>query len=195
MDVEAIRQKLQRYERQVVDGSGAQHAAVALILRAEPQSAEVLAIHRSERDGDPWSGHMAFPGGRQHPEDRDLYATASRETFEEVGIDLEENGEPLGCLDELCAIGHGRRLDLVISPYVYLLRGPVAPVLDPREVQNALWVPLATLRQPSTKGSYRYEINGLETYHEAFVYEGYVIWGLTYRILQRFLEVVTLEPS
>lgn len=190
MDVDLIRQRLQRYERQVVDASRAQRAAVALILRAESHSAEVLAIHRSEREGDPWSGHMAFPGGRQHAGDRDLYATASRETFEEVGINLEENGEPLGCLDELCAIGHGRRLDLVISPYVYFLREPVATVIDPREVQTALWVPLATLRHPGTKGSYRYEINGLETYHDAFVYEGHVIWGLTYRILQRFFEVV-----
>ena len=190
MDVELIRARLDRYRRQAVDDAGVQRAAVALILRDEPQSAEFLAIHRSEREGDPWSGHMAFPGGRQHAEDPDLDATASRETLEEVGIDLARVAEPIGRLDDLRAVGGGRRLDLVISPYVYRLTTQVTPVPNPSEVQTALWVPLADLRAPQTQGKYRYEIQGFETEHDAFIYRGYVIWGLTYRILERFLEVI-----
>jgi 8-oxo-dGTP pyrophosphatase MutT (NUDIX family) len=190
MDVDLIRQRLGRYQRHAEDDSDVQRAAVALILREDPPATEFLAIHRSEREGDPWSGHMAFPGGRQHTEDRDLYATAARETLEEVGIDLESAAEPIGRLDDLRAIGGGRRLDLVISPCVYVLRTQVTPILNPTEVQKALWVPLTKLHHPDTRGTYRYEVNGLETHHEAFVLEGHVIWGLTYRILQRFLDVI-----
>lgn len=190
MHVDLIRERLRRYQRYSENDAQAQRAAVALILSQDTAATEFLAIHRSERDGDPWSGHMAFPGGRQHADDRDLYATASRETLEEVGIDLERVGEPIGRLDDLRAVGRGRRLDLIISPCVYALKTPVTPVVNPLEVQTALWVPLARLQHPDMKGSYRYEINGLETHHDAFIFEGHVIWGLTYRILRRFLEVI-----
>src|SRR5262245_1701845 len=54
-------------------------AAVAAILRDKPHGTEVLLIRRAARDGDPWSGHMAFPGGQREPEDRDLLTTAERE--------------------------------------------------------------------------------------------------------------------
>ncbi len=190
MHADFIRERLARYQRQVVDDAAVQRAAVALILRQESQVTEFLAIHRSEREGDPWSGHMAFPGGRQHAADRDLHATAIRETLEEVGIDLERTGESIGCLDDLRAIGNRRRLDLVISPCVYLLNTPVTPVLNPVEVQKAIWIPLVNLRHPDTKGTYRYMLDGFETHHDAFVVEGHAIWGLTYRILDRFLDVL-----
>jgi len=191
MDVDLIRDRLSRYERQVVEGREFQRAAVAIILRTGAVSAEFLAIHRSEREGDPWSGHMAFPGGRQHLSDADLHATAARETLEEVGIDLGVSGEPIGCLDDLQAVGGGRRLDLVITPCVYSLTTTVIPVLDPREVQSAVWVPVHTLNEPHIQGTHRYEIDGFETHHEAFLYEGYVIWGLTYRILRQFLALLS----
>src|SRR5258706_15931093 len=42
-------------------------AAVALILRDGPQGIEVLFIRRAEHPQDPWSGQMAFPGGRAEP--------------------------------------------------------------------------------------------------------------------------------
>lgn len=190
MDVDLIRDRLSRYKRRAVEGAELQRAAVAIILRNGATSAEFLAIHRSEREGDPWSGHMAFPGGRQHPSDKDLHQTAARETFEEVGIDLPKASEQIGCLDDLRAVGGGRRLDLVITPYVYSLTTAVMPVLDSREVQTALWVPVTTLNEPHIQGTHRYELNGLETHHEAFVYEGYVIWGLTYRILRQFLTLL-----
>jgi 8-oxo-dGTP pyrophosphatase MutT (NUDIX family) len=190
MDVDLIRDRISRYKRHTVDGPELQRAAVAIILRNGAASAEFLAIHRSEREGDPWSGHMAFPGGRQHSSDSDLYATASRETLEEVGIDLRTAGEHIGSLDDLQAIGHGRRLDLVITPHVYSLTTTVTPILDPREVQTAVWVPVKTLHEPHIQGTYRYDLNGFETQHEAFIYEGYIIWGLTYRILRQFLELL-----
>jgi ADP-ribose pyrophosphatase YjhB (NUDIX family) len=73
-------------------------AAVALVLRGGTEGPELLVIKRSEAERDHWSGHLALPGGRAEPEDESLLATALRETFEEVGIDLRAGGEVLARL-------------------------------------------------------------------------------------------------
>ena len=59
-------------------------AAVALVLRENAGDPEILLIRRAERKGDPWSGHMAFPGGREDARDESLLETALRETREEL---------------------------------------------------------------------------------------------------------------
>jgi 8-oxo-dGTP pyrophosphatase MutT (NUDIX family) len=70
-------------------------AAVALVLRTTPAGViELLFIKRAERHDDPWSGQIALPGGRYDPDDESLEATAVRETFEEVSIDLRRDGDP-----------------------------------------------------------------------------------------------------
>ncbi|KAG5458036.1 MAG: hypothetical protein BJ554DRAFT_1822 [Olpidium bornovanus] len=48
---------------------------------------EILFIKRATRAGDRWSGHVAFPGGKQEPSET-ARQTAERETREELGLDL-----------------------------------------------------------------------------------------------------------
>ena len=74
-------------------------AAVAAVLRVVDEP-ELLFIKRAEVAHDPWSGHVAFPGGRMEPDDESLEATAIRETFEELSLDLKA-GQMLGRLDDL----------------------------------------------------------------------------------------------
>ncbi len=190
MHIEHIRERLATHRPASLAANGDARAAVALILRDGERGVEFVAIRRSERAGDPWSGHMALPGGRQHAADADLLATAARETREEVGIDLGAHGHTLGRLDELRAYGGGRPMGLIISPFVFALTASVDLVLNKREVDAAVWVPLAVLREPGAQGNVRYVLAGQQTEHSAFVYQGYSIWGLTYRILSGFLDVV-----
>ena len=84
-------------------------AAVAAVLRPGSNGPEVLLIRRAEHPNDPWSGHMAFPGGREDPCDADLFGTAVRETLEEVALDLTTNAALLGTLDDLPAVARGKR--------------------------------------------------------------------------------------
>lgn len=160
---------------------------MALILRDGEGGAEFLAIQRAERPGDPWSGHMALPGGRHEPTDPDLFATAAREAQEEVGIDLRERADWLGQLDEIQAVGRGKVLPLIITPVACAIQSPVRLALNHREVKDAVWIPLAALTLPEVQGHVTYELEGFSMRHPAYVYRGYSIWGLTYRILSNVL--------
>ena len=71
------------------DEPGKPEAAVAAILTDE-RGPDLLFIHRVAHDRDPWSGHIAFPGGRIEEEDASSRAAAERETREELGMDLSD---------------------------------------------------------------------------------------------------------
>jgi len=189
VDLTWIRRQVQQHRPLVVAREDVGRAAVALAMRDGPSGAEVLLIQRAERSGDPWSGHMALPGGRQEPGDRDLYATAARETSEEVGIDLDAAGHRLGHLDEMQAVGRGKVLPLVITPVAWELTSAVTLRLNPAEARDAVWIPLATLRGSGSHGHYQYELDGFVTRHPAFTYDRYTIWGITYRILSNLLSL------
>ena len=82
--------------------AGLRWAAVALVLRGQSaRNAELLFIRRAERVGDPWSGHVAFPGGRRDDADTSLELTARRETREELSLELDTAARLIGVLDDL----------------------------------------------------------------------------------------------
>jgi 8-oxo-dGTP pyrophosphatase MutT (NUDIX family) len=162
-------------------------AAVALLVR--PRAAlELLLIRRAELQGDPWSGHVALPGGRRGPSDDDLLITACRETEEEIGVAVQRVGTFIGALDEITP-STPLLPPIVIAPFVLAVPADTRVTPDPREVQAALWVPLEALRQASALSEISVDLPGGSGLFPSLVYQDFVIWGLTYRILQQFLEV------
>ncbi|SCV67851.1 BQ2448_5462 [Microbotryum intermedium] len=121
-------------------------------VQAPGTTAEILYIKRATRSTDKWSGHVAFPGGRQEPEDEDGRYTAMRESWEEVGLDLaEKEWIPVGALDDReITTSLGKRLLMILSCYVFLHTSPHAPIpeLQESEVASAHWVPLEQLTAP-----------------------------------------------
>ena len=170
----------------VIDESVARHAAVALILRlAEDGDVELLMIQRAAYPSDPWSGHIALPGGRQEPEDASLEQTAIRETREETAFDLSAHGRLLGTLDEV----HPRtpRLpSLIIRPFVFIAPRHVT-IVTSEEVAEAFWVPLPLLAHPSATGEATFTDRGVERTERSFQLGQHVVWGLTERILRQFI--------
>ena len=189
--VEDVRARLAFRPVQQLSPSGAS-AAVTMLLEEREGDTSILLIHRAERRGDPWSGHMAFPGGFREPSESDLFHTAVRETREEVGIDIERHGERIGVLDDVRAASH-RPVDLIIRPYVCALTAEVSLCPQAKEVQQAVWIPLAALERPETKSVYRRGLGGHESEFPAFMYRGFTIWGLTYRMLSTLLALVREE--
>ena len=51
-------------------------AGVAVVLRVNDGEEQVLLIKRAERKDDPWSGQIAFPGGRVDRTDTSFEETA-----------------------------------------------------------------------------------------------------------------------
>lgn len=157
-------------------------AAVATVLREREQGPEVLFIRRAENPRDPWSGHMAFPGGREEPTDADLLETAVRETREEVALDLGQSAQLIGRLDELPAVARGRRTGLTIAPFVFELTRDQE--LTPNyEVAELVWTPLEPLFRGVLLTTFPYEIGGQRLELPAHDVGGRMVWGLTHRML------------
>lgn len=163
-------------------------AAVALILRAgERGLLELLMIRRAEYEGDPWSGHIALPGGREEPCDRSLADTVIRETREETALDLVHDGRILGRLDDLGP--HSAPLPrITITPFVVAYGASGIVTLSP-EVAEAFWVPVEALRDPRASREIVLELTGGPRSVPSFEHEGRIIWGLTERILRQFLSL------
>jgi len=171
----------------MVDAPDARPAAVALVLLEGPHGLEILLIRRAERADDPWSSQIALPGGRYGAGDRDLEATAVRETREETGVDLS-GAERLGVLDDL----HPRTPILppvVVRPFVFALARRV-PLVPSDEVQRAFWLPVRQLSEPGVRREVTLTLRGGPRTFPAYLVDEELIWGMTERILTPFVELV-----
>jgi 8-oxo-dGTP pyrophosphatase MutT (NUDIX family) len=163
-------------------------AAVALVLRPGPDGPELLLIRRAIREGDPWSGHMALPGGREQADDTGPAHTAARETHEEVGIDVAARGRLLGPVEPVWPQS-SRAPRILVRPFVFWVDEP-AEATPNEEVDEAVWVPVRELREPGSVTEHLLEIEGMgQMRFPALGPRGYVIWGLTHRILTTFLDL------
>ncbi|OFZ17289.1 MAG: hypothetical protein A2X86_02220 [Bdellovibrionales bacterium GWA2_49_15] len=162
-----------------------EQSAVSLILRPHAQSGapEILFIKRAERSDDPWSGHMAFPGGRRHGEDQTIAQTSVRETYEEIGLRLGAH-QTLGALE---AYSPRVTPELTVHPYVFYVNDVPELFLDPNEVQEVHWVPVELAFNASSFSERPYTFRGISLTLPTFSFLGRHIWGVTYVIFLDFL--------
>jgi 8-oxo-dGTP pyrophosphatase MutT (NUDIX family) len=164
----------------------APRASVASIFRQTNHgSTELLFIERSHRDGDPWSGHLAFPGGRVDAGDDHSEATAARETWEEIGLDLAASASAIGQLDDLEGPTPSRLV--TVSLHAWWLDDPQPPLDLNYEVEDAFWVDLAVLLDPERHIQYDYPVRpGMK--YPGIDLDGRVLWGLTLRLVDGLFE-------
>ncbi len=184
--------ELQRLEARLKDYRGAGDdpapreggflASVALILRIGNGLPEILLIKRAEAEGDPWSGHMALPGGRYERGDGSLLETATRETLEETGLRLEEAGEILGRLD-LVSPRTPHLPPLSVLPFVFAVPGEARTRPGSPEVAEIHWISLERLRDPGSRTTHRISTDQADLSFPAFRVANRTVWGLTHRIL------------
>jgi len=186
VEVARLRDALERHQERragTQDDRGGWQAATALVVAPHERGSAIAFIRRTERPGDRWSGQMALPGGTRDDHDPDLAATAARETHEEVGLSLTSPVTRLP--DQGGRISRG-----IVATFVHVLdERPALQVGDPREVAESLWIPVPDLLAPQAATRIRW--NGVPL--PGIDHGGRVIWGLTLRILDTFLDAVSLR--
>ena len=162
-------------------------AAVSLVLRARP-NLEVLLIKRAKSERDPWSGHMALPGGRRDYDDMNIVDTAMREAMEEVGLDLKLLGKPLGRLDDV-APSSPHLPSLTITPFVFGIGALATAHVASYEVAEVFWVPIDDIRDPAALSTVEIQLPSGPRDFPCYRVAGEVVWGLTFQIITQFLEI------
>ena len=169
-------------------------SAVAVVLDSDHfERASVLMIQRAKSDSDPWSGHMAFPGGRQEDTDGSALETAKREMREEVGFNIDgdtrENnaGHVVGRLSDISVpkiVGP----EMVVSPYVFLVDD--RPVLTPNyEVADTVWIPLQYFADLANRSSRTFLRGTANVEMPCYRYsDDKVVWGMTLKMIDELLE-------
>jgi 8-oxo-dGTP pyrophosphatase MutT (NUDIX family) len=183
--LDRLRGKLRRADAAPPPLPGAERKAAAVLapIFLRDGDLHVLYTRRSDRLAS-HRGQVAFPGGRFDRRDPHLLATALREAYEEVGIEPQAV-EVLGWFEGQ----RTRSTDILVTPFVGFVRGNPRWRADPKEVAEIFDVPLKALGERRYRGHYRWSNDGRTTVHPAILYGGQTIWGLTYSLTLRLLEI------
>ena len=161
-------------------------AAVA-ILHSRAAEESVLLIRRAERDGDPWSGHWAFPGGRREASDAGLLDTALRELEEECGVRLSREHLETELPRRFALRWNGAPVP--VTPFVFRVERELEAAPDELEAVQTLWAPLSLLRDP--RNHQLMPAPGLPPgdCRPAVALPGAPLWGFTYKLICDWLGV------
>ncbi len=180
-----------KLEKQYAEG-GRTRAAVAMILREVPGDLEILFIERATDERDPWSGHLAFPGGKVEDGEQARQA-AERETQEEIGLDLGVE-RYLGRMSDII----GANLPVRVSCFGYGVVTTAAQPVVSHEVSDVFWVKLSHILRPELHQMTKVGFSGAALLVPAIVMpdsDKPVLWGLTYRLVMQFLEIIQVRVS
>ena len=193
--LQSVRDALRTLAQTAADGE--RRAAVAVVLCEHPFEDDefaphLLLIQRAEHPQDPWSGHLAFPGGRHDVSDPTLLATAVRETGEEIGLLLDTESELVGALPPVRA--RGAQSGLVVAPYVFEVKHRTDFTLDATEVASAFWVPISSLTGGTNHTRVEVHHQGSKYYLPGYQIGPKVLWGMTYEMFQTLAKVSQWSP-
>ncbi len=173
---------------------GQREAAVALVLQPKVNGLRALFILRAKKEGDPWSGQMALPGGHRETIDADLVETARRETHEEIGLDLNQAGRYLGSLAGIRANPRAG-FDLVVTPQVFALEDKAVPLQPNEEVAEVLWGNLDEMISGRSLTDASFPEFQREGTFPGYQVGAQVVWGLTFRMINDFFDLIRPGPG
>jgi 8-oxo-dGTP pyrophosphatase MutT (NUDIX family) len=186
MDLEQLSKRIHDRSPRIL--STPHDAAVAAILCPRSNGLELLYIERMRMPNDPWSGHIAFPGGRVETYDASLRATAERETLEEIDLHLQKE-HYIGRLDDL----QGASLPVQVAAFVYAIDESHAALSPNDEVHRAFWRPLEALCEPSRQCHHMLSKDGDHRPMPAIDVLGTkkpLLWGITYRFTAQLVHLL-----
>lgn len=185
--------------RKIVSRPWSKRAAVSIVIDSDRLTgSSVLMIQRAKHKADPWSGDMAFPGGRHEKIDGSTLRTAQRETREELGFNLDTASDVshsalVGRLSDRRATRRGASLGLVVTPYVFnVLERPA--LLPNYEVANTVWVPLEYLADFANRKAFAFRYAGMSMSMPCYqLSQEQKIWGLSLNMIDELLRIAGLN--
>ena len=157
-------------------------AAVSIIRCRRPDDS-VLLLRRKKKEGDPWSGHFAFPGGRREPDDDSLFETCIRETYEETRIALAV--ETFEKEVEATYAGSCLSASILVQPFLFSLTEKPEIEVERSEIQSYHWLDITSFQNPEA----HVEVEMIPSrVYTVFPLQDYYIWGFTYNLLCRIFQ-------
>jgi 8-oxo-dGTP pyrophosphatase MutT (NUDIX family) len=147
-----------------------------------------LMLTKRTEDVEHHKGQISFPGGRHEAQDPDLLATAMRETREEIGIPPDAI-DVWGRLDEVETVVSG----FAITPFVGFLPSPVDAHPNPAEIEAVVAAPFRFFMDPTNLRVERVMRDGREYDLLYYDYAPHVIWGVTARIIEGLVSLLTAD--
>ena len=185
--IEKIRKAIAVHPARILEPGDGLNSAVAVILQQTQAGLHILFIERSTNENDPWSGQIAFPGGKSERGDGSLRHTAERETWEELGEDLTA-ARFLGRLDDVAPAG----LAVTVSCFVYAVARDQELHLNISEVASAFWTPVSEICQPSRFVKIKVSLHDRLRSFPAIRLSGDEkppLWGITYTMFRNLHKV------
>ncbi len=161
-------------------------SAVAIIVREAELGLEALMIKRADREGDPWSGHMAFPGGLSDHSDHNNLQTARRETLEEIGLDTNQYTQCMGRLSDVMVQRHRGKKPMIVTPYVFTIEDVPELTLN-HEVADILWVPLGFFADHANRQTMQWKLKKINFTLPCYFYQQQRIWGLSLMMMDELI--------
>lgn len=156
-------------------GSARQREAAVLVAFCEREQHCLLTLRAQNMRQH--GGEVAFPGGMREPSDKDLVATALRETFEEVGVPP--------ALVKIVAQGAPRytRQGTRVTPIQAEIPLHTPLQACPRELAGIFWLPLEWILEDRRERTDIFTLQGKEYWAPVYRFENFKIWGFTARLL------------
>ena len=168
-----------------------QRAAVCMIAQDRPDlGLSLLMIQRATVEGDPWSGQMAFPGGKQDADDPNITLTALREAEEELSINSEHLTRIARLSDILARPYRRMKRPMVVTPLVFEAIDDIA-FSGNHEVADVLWVPFDTFHHDN-RDNLTWKKHGVELQLPCYHYQDKTIWGLSLMMIDELRRVMAL---
>jgi 8-oxo-dGTP pyrophosphatase MutT (NUDIX family) len=177
-----VRDKLAAHPRKQIEAAVGSPAGVLIPLFEKGGKIHVLLTLRTNTVAS-HKGQISFPGGGSEAGDRDITATALRETFEEVGIE-PSSVEVLGRLDDVVAISN-----YVVTPVVGVIPYPSRYRISTDEIAEVIEAPLDFFMDTRNCRVETRVFRGKDVPVYFYQYKEHNVWGLTAYMLRCFLEV------
>lgn len=176
-----IRQNLKGYRTQ--NNTKIQMKASVLIPLLEIEGDIFVMLTERSNQLSSHAGQVAFPGGKEESQDKNSLQTALRESHEEIGLDPGKV-EILGKLDQILSLHN-----YLVTPFVGLIPRDFDPIPNPDEIESVFKVPLSFFMTSDKHWSEEFQTSSSVVLVHHFDFNGYDIWGLTSKLILRFLEI------